>query len=99
MKWCFFFYCGYQGEPPATGTCTVLVHLGDINDNVPRLVSNDVIMCGNQVEKVMVTANDSDAHPFSGPFVFSLGDDDETLKQLWKLDPALGEYIPVTPPH
>ncbi|KAG7521306.1 cadherin 26 [Solea senegalensis] len=80
-----------DGKPQATGTCIVLVHLKDINDNTPRLVNNHVIMCGNKVNKVMIAAGDTDDHPYSGPFMFSLRDDDGTLKRLWKLDPSIGE--------
>ncbi|XP_052450211.1 cadherin-like protein 26 isoform X1 [Carassius gibelio] len=78
-----------DGQPPATGTCTVVVYLGDQNDNAPYLVSKNAVMCGNKVDRVDVKPTDLDDRPFAGPFSFSLGGDEE-LKSLWKLDPTTG---------
>ncbi|KAM3871778.1 cadherin-like protein 26 [Diretmus argenteus] len=81
-----------DGEPPATATGTILIHLGDINDNAPKLINQSFVMCINKDKSIMVPVEDSDAPPFSGPFTFALGGDDiDTLKQQWKLDPATGE--------
>lgn len=72
------------------------IHVGDINDNLPHLASKDVVMCGNKEDKVMVQAKDSDGPPFGGPFAFSLGGDDTTLKDKWQLDPAYGQSLFIT---
>ncbi|XP_053498914.1 cadherin-like protein 26 isoform X1 [Ictalurus furcatus] len=79
-----------DGEPPATGTGTLVVHLGDVNDNAPHLTLNTSVMCGNKADRVRVTAEDADAFPFSGPFTFTFGKEDQELKRLWKLDPNSG---------
>ncbi|XP_016418708.1 cadherin-like protein 26 [Sinocyclocheilus rhinocerous] len=76
-----------DGQPPATGTCTVVVYLGDLNDNAPHLISKNAVMCGNKVNHVDVKPRDLDGPPFANPFTFSLG---EELKNLWKLDPTTG---------
>uniref|UniRef100_H2RUK1 Cadherin domain-containing protein n=1 Tax=Takifugu rubripes TaxID=31033 RepID=H2RUK1_TAKRU len=75
-----------NGEPPATATCTVQIHLSDINDNKPELVNKGVTLCANKGNKVMVAARDADISPYAGPFFFSLKNDEKILK-LWKLDP------------
>ncbi|XP_060930146.1 cadherin-like protein 26 [Limanda limanda] len=79
-----------DGEPPASSTCPLLFHLGDVNDNKPKLASKSVILCGNKGDRAMVPVIDPDDPPYSGPFAFSLGGDDENLKTQWKLDPDLG---------
>ncbi|CAG04085.1 unnamed protein product, partial [Tetraodon nigroviridis] len=76
-------------EPPATGTCTVQIHLQDINDNKPELVNKGVTICGNRDNKVIVAARDADDIPYGGPFYFSLKNDEKILKQ-WTLDPSFG---------
>uniref|UniRef100_A0A4W5RIS6 Cadherin 26, tandem duplicate 1 n=1 Tax=Hucho hucho TaxID=62062 RepID=A0A4W5RIS6_9TELE len=78
-----------DGTPPATATGTILVHLGDINDNIPSVVKKELVMCGNNV---IVPVEDKDKPPFGCPCSFSLGVDngDKTLKSHWKLDPANG---------
>ncbi|XP_026100387.1 cadherin-like protein 26 [Carassius auratus] len=77
-----------DGVPPGTGTCTVMVHLGDLNDNAPELISKSTVMCGNKVDRVDVSPRDLDNAPFANPFTFFLGR--EELKSLWKLDPTTG---------
>ncbi|CAB1329363.1 unnamed protein product, partial [Coregonus sp. 'balchen'] len=68
---------------------TILVHLGDINDNTPYVVEKKLVMCGN---KVIVPLADKDIPPFGCPCYLSLGADhgDKALKSRWKLDPANG---------
>ncbi|XP_024149674.1 cadherin-like protein 26 isoform X1 [Oryzias melastigma] len=75
--------------PPASSSCTISIHLGDINDHKPHLVNSSLIMCGHRNNKVMLYVEDLDADPYSGPFSFHL-DDYEDMKQ-WKLDPAYGQ--------
>ncbi|XP_061908259.1 cadherin-like protein 26 isoform X1 [Entelurus aequoreus] len=82
-----------DGDPPATSTGTVLVHLLDVNDNKPKLINTSVTMCGNKFNKVMIAAKDLDSHPYSGPFTVSLKRDDATQLQRWKVDPSTGEEV------
>ncbi|TTO15643.1 Cadherin-like protein 26 [Bagarius yarrelli] len=80
-----------DGNPPATGTGTLVVHLIDTNDNAPRLTSNMTTLCVNKGERVDIIPTDADDFPFSGPFTFKLGTEDQELKRLWKLQPSSGD--------
>ncbi|XP_037100452.1 cadherin-like protein 26 isoform X3 [Syngnathus acus] len=79
-----------DGEPPATGTSSILVHLVDINDNKPKLRNNSVTMCGN---KAMLAPKDLDLDPYSGPFTISLKSNDARQLQRWKVEPSSGEEV------
>lgn len=76
-------------EPPATATCTVQIHLQDIDDNKPHLENKAVTICANKDNGVRVAARDADDVPYAGPFYFSLKNDEKILKQ-WTLDPSSG---------
>ncbi|XP_017571070.1 cadherin-like protein 26 [Pygocentrus nattereri] len=79
-----------NGEPPATGTGTLVIQLGDLNDNAPYLTSNNSIMCGNKTQRVTVKPDDADAPPFAGPFSFSIASEDKKLLSMWKFNPSTG---------
>ncbi|XP_051947542.1 cadherin-like protein 26 isoform X2 [Xyrauchen texanus] len=79
-----------DGHPPATGTCTVVIYLGDVNDNAPFLISNKTIMCMNKIDRVNIITEDRDQPPYGKPFSFYLGGNDD-LKNLWKLEPTTGD--------
>ncbi|XP_058266836.1 cadherin-like protein 26 isoform X2 [Hemibagrus wyckioides] len=82
-----------NAEPPGTGTGILLVKLGDKNDNAPYLTCNPSVICGNKADRVRVTAKDADVYPYSGPFTFTLGKDDQELKSLWKFEHTVSESL------
>ena len=63
------------GSPPATGTANVVLEIGDINDNAPRVAFTEVSVRENQPHGTIVaTLNTSDADlaPNQGPFTYWL---------------------------
>ncbi|XP_021176600.2 cadherin-like protein 26 [Fundulus heteroclitus] len=81
-----------DGTPPATSTFTLKVHIMDKNDNTPMLVNKKVLLCRNLGDKVTVPVKDADADPYSGPFFFSLAND-ETKWDHWELESTHGEQV------
>ncbi|KAG7471237.1 hypothetical protein MATL_G00122340 [Megalops atlanticus] len=62
-------------SPPATGSATVVVIVGDVNDSPPSLISNEVYVRENQPYGTVVSvlnASDADLPPNQGPFTYWL---------------------------
>ncbi|XP_043566217.1 cadherin-like protein 26 [Chiloscyllium plagiosum] len=79
-------YAVEDGERPTTGTGTMSLFLIDINDNLPYLVNIHQEMCDDgEVPFVTVAARDDDLDPYSGPFTFMLLDNEQHIKNNWKL--------------
>ena len=65
-----------QGRPPMSGNATVIVRLGDVNDNAPRLFAN----CTGMVREnkaagahvMTLQPHDPDIDPNRGPFTFAI---------------------------
>ncbi|XP_059189063.1 cadherin-like protein 26 [Centropristis striata] len=77
-----------NGKPAMTGTTTVVIRVGDENDNVPSLPENIIDICDTDGQSMTnITAVDPDEEPYGGPFTFKL---DEKHEGKWKLDPTEG---------
>ncbi|XP_061576557.1 protocadherin Fat 4 [Cololabis saira] len=77
-----------NGFPPATGTADVIVIVGDVNDNAPKLTSTEAQVKENQPEGTVaarLNASDSDLPPNQGPFTY------------WLLNPSAGSAFTLAP--
>ncbi|KAJ3585830.1 hypothetical protein NHX12_012238 [Muraenolepis orangiensis] len=82
-----------NGEPPLTGTGTLVIHLRDRNDNVPQLVTDRLDMClsdGPIPSQTTLKAIDLDIAPFAGPFRYELHGD---VKNKWRIEPQYGDTV------
>ncbi|XP_041112657.1 cadherin-like protein 26 [Polyodon spathula] len=76
-----------------TGTGTLIIHLTDVNDCVPYLLTPHIDMCANETASMTkLAAQDDDEDPYSGPFSFNLLEK-ESLKGKWRLDPTHGYTV------
>ncbi|XP_068604477.1 desmocollin 2-like protein [Brachionichthys hirsutus] len=57
-----------------SGTGTVIIVVEDVNDNMPKLPTSELVLC-EDAGSVLVVAEDNDQSPFSSPFIFSLPQD------------------------
>uniref|UniRef100_A0A3Q3KDG5 Uncharacterized protein n=1 Tax=Monopterus albus TaxID=43700 RepID=A0A3Q3KDG5_MONAL len=77
-----------NGSPPATGTTNVIVTIGDVNDNAPKLTLTEAQLKENQPEGTVVArldAFDLDLPKNQGPFTF------------WLVSPSEGSAFSLTP--
>ncbi|XP_063815406.1 cadherin-like protein 26 isoform X2 [Pseudophryne corroboree] len=88
-----------NGEPPGTGTGTVLLYMSDINDNTPRLITPYLETCeqGNRTSFV-VGAEDKDLDPYSKPFIFEVTDQSRNMKNNWQVRQNSDDSIEIAAP-
>uniref|UniRef100_A0A8B9KZP1 Cadherin-13 n=1 Tax=Astyanax mexicanus TaxID=7994 RepID=A0A8B9KZP1_ASTMX len=75
-----------NGNPPATGTGTLIITLQDENDNAPYVVPSVARMCedAKEVNVAVIGARDKDIHPNTDPFKIELGKQ-LGLEKTWKI--------------
>nr|XP_044616855.1 cadherin-13 isoform X3 [Equus asinus] len=63
-----------SGNPPATGTGTLLITLEDVNDNAPFIYPTVAEVCDDakNLSVVILGASDKDLHPNTDPFKFEI---------------------------
>ncbi|RXN15355.1 desmocollin-2-like isoform X1 [Labeo rohita] len=83
-------------ESKKTGKGTVILQIEDVNDNIPVIPGTDLIMCskGNTLSSVLVEAVDMDKAPYSSPFTFELGADNDGK---WKLKDTTDTSVVLEP--
>lgn len=62
------------GNPPATGTGTLLITLEDVNDNAPFIYPTVAEVCDDakNLSVVILGASDKDLYPNTDPFKFEI---------------------------
>ncbi|XP_062418682.1 cadherin-like protein 26 isoform X2 [Pungitius pungitius] len=80
-----------NGQPPMTGTATLIIQVVDENDNAPSLAVSAMDMCQSEGRsRANITGLDPDATPYGGPFTFQLKG---TEAAGWKLDATQGYSV------
>ncbi|KAM4032184.1 cadherin-like protein 26 [Anomaloglossus baeobatrachus] len=80
-------YAVDDGDPPATGTGTVLLYVSDVNDNTPQLVEPFFQRCEKENKMpIIIEATDKDMDPYAGPFKFEVAPDhSRSVKEVWDI--------------
>lgn len=75
-----------NGNPPATGTGTLIITLEDENDNAPYVFPSVARVCedAKDINVVVIGGRDKDIHPNTDPFKIELGKQ-PGLEKTWKI--------------
>uniref|UniRef100_A0A665TIG9 Cadherin-13 n=1 Tax=Echeneis naucrates TaxID=173247 RepID=A0A665TIG9_ECHNA len=85
-KYTAVFIATDNGNPPATGTGTLVIHLEDYNDNAPYVVPSVARVCedAHDMNVAIVGGWDKDLPPNGAPFQIELGKQ-PGLDKTWKV--------------
>ncbi|KAM9351937.1 cadherin-13 [Symphorus nematophorus] len=85
-KYTAVFIATDNGDPPATGTGTLIIHLEDYNDNAPYVIPSVARVCedAHDMNVALVGGRDKDLPPNAAPFKIELGKQ-PGLDKTWKV--------------
>lgn len=89
-----------SGNPPATGTGTLLITLEDVNDNAPFIYPTVAEVCDDakNLSVVILGASDKDLHPNTDPFKFEI--QKQTVQdKVWKISKINNTHALVSLPQ
>lgn len=91
---CSIVFCVFPGNPPATGTGTLVIQLEDYNDNAPYVVPSVARVCedANDMNVAVVGGRDKDLPPNGAPFTIELAKQ-SGLDTTWKVTRINCEYF------
>lgn len=89
----FLWLLSFPGNPPATGTGTLIIYLEDYNDNAPYVVPSVARVCedAQEVNVAIVGGRDKDLPPNGAPFKIELGKQ-LGLDNTWRVTRVNCEY-------
>ncbi|KAG7477948.1 hypothetical protein MATL_G00074980 [Megalops atlanticus] len=87
------FLAADNGNPVASGTGTLQIHLLDVNDNAPVLLPREAQLCKRtRPGSINITAADADAEPNVGPFIFELPNFPLSVRRNWTVSRLSGYH-------
>ncbi|XP_003223578.2 desmoglein-2 [Anolis carolinensis] len=85
-----------DGIPSQTATGTIVIEVPNFNDYCPTLVTREASLCTG-AKFINVTVEDRDAHPYGGPFTFTVVDGAERMSERWtigRMDGTRAQLVP-----